>query len=215
VKQIAESIPSSRYSEKALRNSLPKLRALLLDPEEIRHVARILMECGVRFVIVECLPNAKIDGVCFWLDPSSPVIGLSVRHDRIDNFWFVLRHEIEHVLQKHGQDQEMIDIELEGDQAGTVGVPKEESIANAAAADFCVPQDQMLSFIARKNPFFAERDVIGFARRIQVHPGIIIGQIHNHTKRWELLRRHLVKVRQFVLPGTIFDGWGQIAPVMM
>jgi len=33
-----------------------------------------------------------------WLDDKSPVIALSMRFDRIDNFWFVLRHELEHVL---------------------------------------------------------------------------------------------------------------------
>ncbi len=65
---------------------------------------RILAECGVRLIIVEGLPNAKIDGVCFWLDKVSPVIGLSLRFDQIDNFWFVIRHEIEHVLNKDGQD---------------------------------------------------------------------------------------------------------------
>ena len=64
---------------------------------------RIVSECGIRLAIVECLPNAKIDGVCFWLNKYSPVIGLSMRFDQIDNFWFVLRHEIEHVLRRDCQ----------------------------------------------------------------------------------------------------------------
>ena len=46
----------------------------------------------------EALPSSKIDGVCLWLDQHSPVIGMSLRFDRIDNFWFVLGHEIEHAL---------------------------------------------------------------------------------------------------------------------
>jgi len=92
---------------------------------------------------VGSLPHAKIDGVCFWLDDSSPVIGLSMRHDRIDNFWFVLRHELEHVIQGHGKGDApiVVDSNLEGERAG-VGpdVAKDERIANAAAAEFCVPQ---------------------------------------------------------------------------
>ncbi|MFX8692489.1 hypothetical protein ABTM44_18400, partial [Acinetobacter baumannii] len=71
-------------------------------PEETRNVPRLLQEAGVRFVIVEGLPGSKIDGVCFWLDDKSPVIGMSLRFDRIDNFWFVLRHECAHVLHGHG-----------------------------------------------------------------------------------------------------------------
>jgi len=42
---------------------------------------------------------------------------MSLRHDRIDNFWFVLRHEIEHVLRQHGRSAAMLDTELEGERA--------------------------------------------------------------------------------------------------
>ena len=214
VRQIAKTVVVGRYSEKALRDALPRLRAMLQDPEEVRHVPRLLSECGIRFVIVECLPTAKIDGVCFWLDKQSPVIGMSIRLDRIDNFWFVLRHEIEHVLRKDGQGRAIIDIDI--DSEGLKGqLPPEEVTANGAASDFCVPAVEMDSFVARKAPFFAERDVIGFARRINVHPGLVIGQIQNRTKRWDFLRRYLVKVRQQLIPTAIVDGWGVAAPTEM
>jgi HTH-type transcriptional regulator / antitoxin HigA len=214
VRQIARSIAAPPYSEKALREALGRLRRLTLDPEEARHVPRILMECGVRFIVVESLPGAKIDGVCFWLERISPVIGMSLRFDRIDNFWFVLRHEIEHVLCKHGRTTEMVDAELEGERAGTgPNVPEAERVANAAASDFCVPKAEMESFIARKSPFFSERDVLGFARRIEVHPALVVGQIRNHLQRWDYLSRYLTKIRTFATAGAIVDGWGQVVPV--
>ena len=181
-----------KYSEKALRDALLRLHGLLIDPEEARHVPRILAECGVRLVFVEGLPNAKIDGVCFWLDKNSPVIGLSLRFDRNDNFWFVLRHEIEHVLRRDGQTEEVIDVDILA--TGDDQLPPEEVAANDAAADFCIAKSEMDSFIARKAPFFADRDVVGFARRMNVHPGLVVGQIQKRTERWDLLRRHLVKV---------------------
>lgn len=101
VKSIAEELMVPNYSQANLEKALPKLHALTGSPEEVRHVPRILAECGVRLVIVQSLATAKIDGVCFWLDDTSPVIGLTIRFDRIDNFWFVLRHEIEHVRLGH------------------------------------------------------------------------------------------------------------------
>lgn len=62
-RQIAKEMPlKHHYSEKALREALNKLRQLMYDPEEVRHVPRILAEVGVRYVIVESLPTAKIDG---------------------------------------------------------------------------------------------------------------------------------------------------------
>lgn len=218
VRQIAEAMPSVPYSERKLREALSRLKTFLIDPEEARHVPRLLMEAGVRLIIVEGLSGGKIDGVCFWLDEQSPVIGITTLHDRIDNFWFVLRHEIEHVLHRHGMEVEVIDIELGKSMMGHNNAPGEneqEEVANNAAAEFCVPQKDMASFIARKAPFFAERDVLGFAKRMQVHPGIIVGQIQHRTGRWELLRKHLVKIRQYVLPGAMVDGWGQVAPVSL
>jgi HTH-type transcriptional regulator / antitoxin HigA len=214
VRQIAAAMGVARYSEKSLYEAIPKLRELRTEPEEVRKVPRVLAECGVRLVIVEALPGAKIDGVCCWLDGHSPVIGMSLRYDRIDNFWFVVRHEIEHVLRRHGIEKPIIDAELEGERAtDSKSIPEQERVANAAAADFCVPRKDMASFIARKDPFFSERDIVGFARRMNVHPGLVVGQIQAHTKRWDFLRVHLVKVRQFLLPGAMVDGWGQVAPV--
>jgi len=212
VRQIAQSISVPNYSERALRSSLSDLQQLLVSPEEIRHVPRLLMECGVRLIVVEKLPSAKIDGVCFWLDKQSPVIGLSLQHDRIDNFWFVLRHEIEHVLLKHGQEEEMIDTDLDGQ---AISISEEERMANDAASEFCAPNDRLSSFLARKHPFYYEKDVIAFSRLMQRHPGIVIGQIRKRLGRWDYLTRHLVKVRQHVLPGAITDGWGQVVPVSL
>jgi HTH-type transcriptional regulator/antitoxin HigA len=177
-------------------------------------VPRILTECGIRYVICESLPSSKIDGVCFWLNDYSPVIGMSLRYDRIDNFWFVLRHELEHVMRGHGRAAAMLDTELEKDRAGTGSdIPEEERVANEAAANFSVPRSQLEDFIERKAPSFTERDIRGFAARLNIHPGIVAGQLQHETKRYDLFRNHLVKIRSIVSPGATVDGWGDVAPV--
>lgn len=214
VKSIANEMMVASYSPAAVAGTVPKLKALLASAEEARKVPRILAEAGIRFVIVESLPSAKIDGVCFWLD-DGPVIGMTLRHDRIDNFWFVLRHELEHVLLGHGRESHaaMLDTDLEGSRAG-IGpdVSEDERLANAAAADFCVPQRKLEGFIARKAPFFAERDILGFARTEQLHPGLVAGQIQHRTGRYDRFRTHQVKIRSIVRPGAMVDGWGDVAP---
>ena len=214
VKEIASEIIVPRFTEFAAREAVKKLGNLLHAPDEARKVPRILAESGIRYVIVESLTSAKIDGVCFWLDEVSPVIGMSLRFDRVDNFWFVLRHEIEHVIRRHGQVAAMLDAELEGDRAGTgASVSAEERTANEAATNFCVPKKQLDGFIARKSPFFAERDIVGFAKSLQVHPGLVAGQLQHHTGRFDRFRNHLVKIRAIVTPSAIVDGWGDVAPV--
>jgi len=211
VKQIASDMLVAPYSPQGLTAALGKLRKSMVAAEDVARVPRIMMECGVRFVIVESLTSAKIDGVCFWLNERSPVIAMSLRFDRIDNFWFVLRHEIEHVLQMHGT---MLDVELEGERAGTgENIAVEERVANSAAQEFCVPAKSMHEFVIRKAPFFAERDLIAFSRILKVHPGIVAGQLQRKTGRYDRFRDHLVKVRSLILPNAIKDGWGDVAPV--
>jgi HTH-type transcriptional regulator/antitoxin HigA len=214
VRQIAAEMIVGAYSPFGVRRAVEQLKLLVLSVEETRKVPRVLAEAGIRFVVVESLPGAKIDGVCFWLDDISPVIGMSFRHDRIDNFWFVLRHELEHVMQGHGKDTIAIDAELEGEKAGDgVDVPQEERVANAAAAEFCVPKKHMDAFVVRKAPFFTERDIKSLAAALRIHPGLVAGQLQHRTGRYDRFRDHLVKVRSVVAPGAAVDGWGDVAPV--
>lgn len=216
VRQLANCMSVKVFSPDKLRNALPKLRALMVDPEAAGTVAALLAECGVRFVIVEVLPNAKIDGVCTWLDDQSPVIGMSILYDRLDNFWFVLRHEIEHVLQGHGKTSIGMVDHLSGDSSSDEkNDSDEERVANMAAADFCVPAQKMDSFYARKHPCFSERDVIGFASLMGVHPGIVVGQLQKRMKRYDYLRKYQVPVRRYVVTATVTDGWGHIAEAQL
>ena len=215
VRQVAQNQVVAPYSTHALQTALKQLRLLLASPEEARRAPRVLAEAGVRLVVVAPLTGAKIDGVCFWLNDRTPVIGLSMRYDRLDNFWFVLRHECEHVLRGDGRTTVAIDAELEKERAGTgPHVAEQERLANEAAADFCVPQKLLLQFVARKAPIFTDRDVLAFASMVKVHPGILAGQLQHATGRYERFRDYLTKVRSIVLPNVMHDGWGDVAPVL-
>ncbi|MET2522104.1 HigA family addiction module antitoxin [Ralstonia pseudosolanacearum] len=209
VRQIAKEVLAPAYSEDRTRLALHKLKSYLSAPEEARHVPRVLIECGIRLVFVEGLKGSKIDGACFWLNEKSPVIGMTLRYDRMDNFWFVLRHELEHVLQGHGQAKPILDVDLNAEQS----IEQEERIANEAASEFCAPKAKIDSFIARKAPLFPERDFLGLVKILGVHPSLVAGQIQFKTGRYELFRGHLAKIRACVLPSAIVDGWGDIAPV--
>jgi len=220
VKQIAEEIVVPAYSDVKLKSTLGYLERYLVDPEEIRNVPRVLAEAGIRFVIVETLPKANIDGVCFWLDKKSPIIGMTCRHDRIDNFWFVLRHELEHLINKDGQTEQLtsarVDIDLDPDAQG---LPDEEMRANGAASQFCADQDSLDSFLIRKYPYMYERDVLGLARRLHRHPGIVVGQLQYKMKsqygvnKYNWLRKHQVKIRQSLKGAATIDGWGDPVPL--
>ena len=77
----------------------------------------VLGEGGIRFLVVEQLPQTRIDGVTLWLDNKSPVIVLSLRFDRIDWFWYMLAHELGHVKKRDGLKNIMLETDLVGDNA--------------------------------------------------------------------------------------------------
>lgn len=214
VKQIASALQVGAYSKAALRSAIERLRALRGQIDGIAQVPRVLSDCGVRFVIVEHVPASKIDGVCFWLSrgEASPVVGLSLRMDRVDNFWFVLRHEIEHVLNEDGREVAVVDVDTLSTVSDTQ-ISMEERRANRAATEFCVPNAEMADFIVRHEPMFAEHRVVNFANRMGVHPGLVVGQLQWRTGNYKLFRKYLVSVRPIITPVAVTDGYGQVLTV--
>ena len=81
-------------------------------------------------------------------------------------------------------------------------------MANEAATLFCAQPDAIDSFLARVGPYVAEKKVLALAEQLGVHPGLIVGQLQRRLQRYDLLRKHQVKVRELVIRTARTDGWG-------
>ena len=210
-RQMARTLEVGRFSPASLRRARARLQNCIHVVEETRHVPRILAENGIRFVIVQPLTRTKIDGACFWLDDFSPVVALSLRYDRIDNFWFVLQHELEHIAQK---EDFSLDIDSEN-TADAVGRPTFEEEADRNASEHLVPHEKLGSFIARVRPLYSRNKIEGFARLQGVHPGIVVGQLqHRGEIKYSSLRKLLEPVRSVITAATLTDGWGASLSVL-
>lgn len=189
VRQIAQTIEAPLYNKEKLLIAIEELKALRSDPDDAPNAFEILRKTGVRLIIVEHLQKSKIDGVCTWIE-DQPIVALSNRFDRLDNFWFVLRHELEHVIQEDGLKNSEIIIDNE-DTLSIDNSDKIELHANKVAADFCIPNEKIKSFIERKGKFVSEKDILAFSRRLAVHPSLTVGQYQYMTKRWNVFRKYL------------------------
>ncbi len=210
-KKLAQAINLKvKFSGRDFNNMIAELQSLLFEPESINEIPKILNNYGIRFLVVEHLPNTKIDGACFWLNKFSPVVVLSLRYDRIDNFWFVLLHELKHVNNRDGESSPILEIEIVGERTEPYDEKqKQEKDANEFAVQTLVNQDELNEFIVRKDSVFSKKDIIGFARRIGVHPGVVIGQLHHrHTVDFSHFRKMLIKVRDIITASAFTDGWG-------
>lgn len=204
-RELAEHVTAARYSKGSLDPGIADLLALAGYPEDARGVPKVLADIGIRLVVVERLQRTKVDGAAFWLDPLSPVIALSVRYDRIDNFWFTLMHELVHV--KH-RDASPVDVDLLSTQADE-NLPEIERRANREAANYLIPEEKLESFILRAKPLYYQKRVVQFAQARGIHPGVVVGQLQNRKElTYQQLRKLLVKVRHEVVGSAMSDGWG-------
>jgi HTH-type transcriptional regulator/antitoxin HigA len=208
-RQIAKTLIVQPFDRDRLDAARGKLRKLAAYRNEASKLPEVMSEFGIRFVVIEPLPGAKIDGAAFWLDESSPVIAVSIRYDRHDYLWFTVMHELIHI--KH-EDSLSIDYDLGQEERAPTLVKEEiERRADEGAAACLIPADEIESFIRRVGPLYSQNRIVQFAHSVKMHPGIIVGQLQNRGEiGWKSHRELLVKIRDIVTATALTDGWGHV-----
>jgi HTH-type transcriptional regulator/antitoxin HigA len=91
--KVKSAFDRSTLTKTALRQ-IAKMSSKLDGP---RLALAALSELGIATVVMPPLPGTFLDGAAMAMPTGTPVIGLTLRHDRVDNFWFTLLHELSHV----------------------------------------------------------------------------------------------------------------------
>ena len=203
--KLASCLTSNRYDDGTFPQLIEELLKLAGDTADLRWISPLLAQYGIRLLFVEHLPKTKLDGAAFWLNDDSPVVALTLRLDRIDNFWHVLIHELIHIKYRDGVvfDDDLLS------HSNDENLPDCEKRANDEARQLLVPLEKMQSFIARHKPLYYREKVVQFAKARGVHPGIVVGQLQWRDElEWNQLRKLLVSVREHVIGTALTDGWG-------
>ena len=128
------------------------------------------------------------------------MIGLTLRYDRLDNFWFCLLHELAHVgrhMDIDGQAAFVDDLSLR-EVEGSHDDPLETQ-ADEWAEEALVPRALWESSAVRENP--TAMSVINLANTLKVHPAIVAGKIRHERRNFRLLS-------QFVGTGAVRRRFG-------
>lgn len=141
-------------------------------PDWRKQLQRSLGEMGVVLVTLDHLPGTFLDGAAICRGDGAPVIALTLRHDRLDNFWFTLLHELAHVSCHLKGDTAVIVDDLE-----VTGIDGIEAEADEFARDALLPRGMWAS---RSGPDMTTEDVLEVAADANVHPAIVAGRW-----RWE------------------------------
>ena len=176
VENLARQQEVGIYDRQRLVQSIPQLVSMSVEPSNVSLVPNFLMGLGVRFVIVHHLSQTYLDGAALHLDDrmDQPVIALTLRYSRIDNFWFTLMHEIAHIVLEH--EGIILDNLKDGD------VNEKEDAANEMARNWLIDPTVYDRFLNQNNSSFSEAQILDFASQILVHPGIVIGRLRQEER---------------------------------
>jgi len=169
-----------------------------ITPEILRDLARLswfeegpklamefLAKIGIVTVVEPRLPNAIIDGAALLADIGRPVIGLTLRIDRIDYFWFTLLHEVAHIWRHLDNPDEAFIDRL--DRAAEIHTIEKE--ANRIARDSFIRRAVWERCRARLSP--SKEHIQELADELHIHPAIIVGRLQYETGRYESFRDFL------------------------
>lgn len=136
---------------------------------------------GIHLLFVPHLKRTYLDGAALMVaDANAPVVALTLRHDRLDNFWFCLLHELAHVGQHlHASTDAFLD-DMDLRDAPTRNEDVREQEADLAAEEALIPRAEWDAAKLTRTPSYAR--ISAFAQRLGVHQAIVAGRIRYETK---------------------------------
>ena len=136
---------------------------------------------GIHLIVEPHLPKTYLDGAVMCDVAGHPVVALTLRYDRVDNFWFTLMHELAHVALHLGGSRLFIDdLDSKGE---TDPVEKE---ADALASEALIPAEEW-----DKTAIMAEADIHDLAGKLHLSPAIVAGRWQRETGSYRKFARLL------------------------
>jgi HTH-type transcriptional regulator/antitoxin HigA len=160
---------------------LSELALLTKEAKGPLKAQELLASRGITLIVERHLPGTYLDGAAMLAENGNPIVALTLRYDRLDNFWFVLFHELGHVF-LHLFDGLRFDFFDEEDGTASDDIEKQ---ADKFALDTLIPQDvwdQCLSRFA-----LSAEAVRNDAERLDIHPAIIAGRIRKERNNYTIL----------------------------
>ncbi|EHR41104.1 helix-turn-helix domain-containing protein [Alishewanella jeotgali] len=148
---------------------------------------------GIHLVFQEHLPRTYLDGAAMWGVDGNPVIGMTIRYDRLDNFWFVLMHELAHVSLHLKNSKEVYFDDLDGEKNS------DEDEADDLALKALAEKSEWDKYFALLT---TPESVVNLAKKLMVSPAVIAGRFRKESGDYRIYNRLIGsnEVRKMVFP---------------
>lgn len=179
----ADEIECARFDHSRWVETVHAARTLTTrQPIQIA-IAELRSMCanaGVAVVLTPEFSGTHLSGAAHWPTREKAVIQLSLRHKRDDQFWFTFFHEAGHLIESPGKDY----VDFPPGKAGERSPQDDaEQVADDFAGRLLIPQHEYEGFLAHGD--FSRGAVVGFAGRVGIAPGIVVGRLqHDGVIPW-------------------------------
>lgn len=144
-----------------------------------------LKKYGIILVIEPHFSKTYLDGATILVNKDNPIIGLTLRYDRVDNFWFTLLHELAHIARHYDSGISLFYDEIEGIKA--IELDEKEKEADALAEEIILPKAKWEISPARLIP--SSMAANSLANELGVHVALIAGQIRHKGNKYIYLNK--------------------------
>ncbi|MBX9453599.1 MAG: ImmA/IrrE family metallo-endopeptidase [Mesorhizobium sp.] len=176
---------------------LPDLVRQSVFADGPKRAKEMLLEHGIVLVAEPQIAGLAIDGAAFLIG-EIPVIGMTLRRDALDNFWFTLLHEVAHAILHYRTGLAVGFF----DQTEADSVDDQETEADTFASNILIPEERWRKSAARiaRSPDVIER----FAAEIGIHPAIVFGRIRKERNDYSLFSQKIgaKQVRSVLIAGA-------------
>lgn len=147
---------------------------------------------GIALVVEPHFPQTYLDGATILREDKNPIIGLTLRYDRLDNFWFTLMHELAHISLHSNHNSALFYDDLDASDADN-----REKEADDLAGEALVPESKWVNSPARliPSPIAAQ----SLAKELGINTAIVAGRMRHENKRYLYLNNIInqAKVRPY------------------
>lgn len=150
----------------------------------------LLNSHGIAVVFEPQLKGTMLDGAALKDTDGRPIIAMTLRYDRLDNFWFTITHELIHIWKHIDNTDEAIldDLDHSTDE-------KREAEANRIARDSFIPRSMWKRTDAYLKP--SKESITALAKELKIHPAIVAGRVRkelgNYNQFSDLIGQGLVR----------------------
>ncbi len=186
VEHKASDINVEVFDNNKIESLIIDLKKVFTEKDIVAKTFDLLAQAGIKLVILEHPEHVPVDGMSFWND-SNPAIGLTLRHNRLDNFAFTLFHEIGHIMLhlRNDKKEEFVDNidEIRSSK------DKIENEANDFASDNLI-NPRIWKELITTCFNYTDGVIENFAEKANVHPAILRGRIcHEFNQYYKVKTR--------------------------